>query len=180
MSEIAKHAEAVGQFLDSLRGSASLETALQQQAQKLIVLLDRCPMDVVEATALLKVFRGMPWTEKQLQMLTDKVAEVQASPGKSVALKRQALQDFTALPHYLTSGQWELLSGTKVNSNHKMNVILKHAVALGLRVPSEPSMQMVTALFLSVTHDTEDLQNMLPSMLHECLKAVKTSFKAAQ
>jgi len=102
MCELAKHALAVGEFLNGLRGTASLEKAAQVQLQKLLTLIGEESMSVSEATDFLKVLRNMPWNEQQLKMLTDQVADMQACPGKPAMSRRQALQNFTAIAHYFT------------------------------------------------------------------------------
>ena len=60
---------------------------------------------------------------------------------------RMKLQDYTAVLNYLTDAQWQQLLGDEASRDAKLRTVTDHAVALGLRNPTENTIQMITALF---------------------------------
>ena len=69
---------------------------------------------------------------------------------EAVAAKVAAVEpktsDYLQLPNYLTADISDQLRSSELNSSRRLDVVCRHAAALGLRCPSEKSIAMLLAL----------------------------------
>jgi hypothetical protein len=78
------------------------------------------------------------------EALAAKVAALESKTSEASGRRRN--QDYLQLPNYLTADIWDQLRSSKLNSAQRLDVVCRHAAALGLRCPSEKSIAMLLAL----------------------------------
>ena len=88
--------------------------------------------------------------------------------------KRRQMQDFMAVHHYLTAGMWDAFKDSTIPSEVKLQGLLSHAMKLGLRTPSEPSLKWLCSLWLWITLDGATLTRMDMVSKGMRLKTVKS------
>lgn len=82
-------------------------------------------------------------------------------------------QDFKNIHNYLTQQQWAGMLDAEVPSDVKLTSLLSHAMRLGMRAPTEPSMKWIVSMATVCSNDSVSLQRM-----DEFTKAIK--YKAAK
>ena len=122
--------------------------------------------------------QAMQWPPEELASLQASViASVNRAPvSKTQGAVRRGLQNYVHHLAYFTETQWGVLCSSR-DPQLKMDTILNHMAGLGLRTPSEPTYQSLTALFLWASEEAVALEQMYPSAKHETLKAIKSQFK---
>ena len=147
-----KRALAVKDLLDACADTSAFPTALETQTQCLLKDLDRVAFSVKEAAEAIRSLKGFP--AKELACLSDKtmgrIATTTHHDGSHAS--RSQLQDFMAIGHYYTEVQWEFFL-SDASDSEKLDLLLKHANSLGMRNPSESSVQMIVALYLLIVDD---------------------------
>ena len=77
-------------------------------------------------------------------------------------------QDFKNIHNYLTQQQWAGMLDAEVPSDVKLTSLLSHAMHLGMRAPTEPSMKWIVSIATVCSTDPVSLQRM-----DEFTKAIK-------
>ena len=116
-------------------------------------------------------------TEKDslLKPIVGKAAALPVEPA--VEAGRKVLQDYTALHSYLPASLWEVLQSAEVSASAKLERCLVHCGNLGLRNPSEGSMQVLTAIYMLCNDGQDNFDRMAPAMRMQTYKAIKSEFK---
>ena len=173
--------DAVGKFLNALVGTASMDVARPQQVHAIISAINSLQTmtlsDAAAATEKLTTFNFWTAAEKD-SMLAAVVAKAgsEASSATGSAQLRRCSQDYSAVHGYLPAKLWLMLcSDTEVTTN-KLESLLMHCSNLGMRTPSEGTMQIITAIYL-LTADAKSFDSMAPSVKLNAYKAVKTTFR---
>lgn len=96
----------------------------------------------------------------------------------TMAFVRTPLQDWAELSHYMSAGMWETQSSPSIQQSQKLNMLLSHFVALGLRWPSEPTIRVLASVYILCAEDHSQALNMSPQMKYEIFRAVKTALKS--
>ena len=184
--QILDHIDALGNFFTSMASMPrALEKARPLQIQSLKSSLANPVLNVREATDILNSLATMAFlSEDEKMQLSDVIVEkVNQAPHAEAAPKTTAnggkkdLQDYVALVHYMTEDMWIDLQSDERSASWKMNALLDHCVKLGLRNPSEPSMQCLTAVYL-LTAERAALANMTPQTRLTTLQALKTKLRS--
>ena len=139
-----------------------------EHVQSLFKAMSLQPEDAASVAAML---RAMPWPESDTQASLTALSEACARSGPI----RAKLQSYLNLQSYFTEAQWDTMLGTD-SSAEKLELLLTHLVALGLRNPDERTLQLVTALYLKVTQGAA-ASSMAGSEKHANLVHVKKTFK---
>jgi hypothetical protein len=71
--------------------------------------------------------------------------------------RRRTSQTFLSLPNYGDADFWMLMKDPAVPSGAKLDGILRLAISLGLRCPTEPTIKLITSLYLLVTEGPEEV-----------------------
>ena len=139
--------DAVQKFLCLMHCSdangAAFREAEKAQAAALVAKLRKSDVTVQTAAHLVKTIKIGPWSPETLHELLEVVASATTAPTCS---NGNGTQDFTNVADYLTAKVWELLKGNSTIKT-KLDHFCWFLVALGLRNPSERSMQSITAFF---------------------------------
>ena len=162
--------QAVKAFLDSVNGTSGFGDTCRMQAEHVQSMLNAMvvqPENVAGVTAML---RDMPWPE------TDTQASLAALNEACARSARVKLQNYLSLQSYFTEAQWATMLGNDHSHSAKLEVLLTHLAALGLRNPDERTMQFVTAMYLQVTEGAA-ADRMAGSAMHASLQHVKNNFK---
>ena len=172
---------AVQTFLGSSTklGVAAFQSAKIAQHKALLALIRETPLCLATATATNKAFDQELWTEDELILLT--TAVMQRVTMSTIALPitqglRRGMQNYTAVANYFTEHQWFALRNAQVSDGAKMQMVVDHLVAMGLRCPTESTVQAATCLYLLVA-DPEKAHTMHPSMKLFTFQAMKSKLK---
>ena len=129
---------AAQKFLTSVRHLPSFKEARNKQVELVAKKLAANPLSVEQAASLVALLDDGIWEEyldglKGLLCLTE-------GGGK----KNAPLQDYLAMPHYLTAAMWKVLSEDQ--RSVALEKLCRHLRALGLKNPSEVTQGMVLCL----------------------------------
>ena len=128
-----KQIEASQRFLRGLRSLASFEEVRSRQYRHLRGVIEKAPLVSTACVAdLVSSLDASVWEHAQIEelkaLLADKLGEV----GK----ERRAMQDYVCLPLYLDQSVWNMLQTTS-EQGERFERLCRHAIALGMRCPSE-------------------------------------------
>jgi hypothetical protein len=84
------------------------------------------------------------------------------------------MKNYEQFVHYLSQDLWRCLSSERGIAAEKL---VDHLISLGLRNPSETTMQRVTAVLLLCTEGEAAIRTMPPMALHEIYKNMKRTLK---
>ena len=135
---LESHVRAAQKFLTSVRHLPSFKEARNKQVELVAKKLAANPLSVEQAASLVALLDDGIWEEhldglKGLFCLTE-------GGGK----KNAPLQDYLAMPHYLTAAMWKVLSEDQ--RSVALEKLCRHLRALGLKNPSEVTQGMVLCL----------------------------------
>lgn len=68
------------------------------------------------------------------------------------------------------------LKNASTSSSAKLDMLLRHMLALGCRCPFEPTLKLVTSLWLCLSESPQSILAMSAAMKHAFLRGVKASF----
>ena len=176
---LREHLEALGPFLDKLRSNACFAQAVQVQRQRLESFLGSVALSPGEASSVTDLVQDMPWPAGDLDhILAAVVASTGTCPGVDTHYGRLKLQDYAALNNYFTKAQWFQLLSDDLGHDDKLQLICDHAVALGLRNPTEITMRAIAALFLLSSDGHAKARVMSPGFKNQMFRHSKRLFKA--
>jgi hypothetical protein len=148
-------------------------------------------MSLIQASALAELLKSLATSTPEKATLAERLAEIPWASGEHAEIamaplaelakppkRRRLQQNFSAYVHYLTIGHWQQMADMEIPPDVKLQGILSHALKLGLRLPTEPSMKLLTTFWLMVTHDGQELNRMdvVTKMIR--LKAAKQVFES--
>jgi hypothetical protein len=172
MAGIIKHAQAIKALLSAVQGTAAYQKTLDAQSRSLAAAIDNATFSLEEATGLIEELKAFPDAEKT--MLTAKATERIAAPSQKIT--RHCLQDFCFVPHYLTEATWNLLQDDSEPTHVKLDALLQAAIHLGMKCPSETSMQTICAMHLLLEGKKKAL-GLSPAMKLQMARNVKAKFR---
>ena len=144
---IVHDVEEVHKFL-RVHAIAASEAAHAQivyaQCKQLILKFNTSPMTLDEATRVLEVLADGPWTPAQALELRSACANG-ARPG--TCSTSQKCQTFHDPENYLTPTVWKILQSDSYTDKTKLNTYAMLLNKLGLRHPTEKTLQHCTAKF---------------------------------
>ena len=151
------------------KASASYAASLQKDIRQ-------ANLSFGDLAKIMPKVRELPLQDDDLNSLMVAVAE---PPGGSGPLTsgsgRQQLQRYEAFVNYLPQHLWNSL---KSNQAIAMEKLVKHMVALGLRNPTEPTMQKLTAILVLCTEGEAGARTLPPMSGNEILRMFKKQLKA--
>ena len=133
-----KQIRASQKFLRTVQHLPSFAEAREKQADALLKEISKTPVQVEQAAAVVELLDSSIWgphvyTSKSAVTLED-----------SVERKYVPLQDYLALPHYLTTGLWKSLA--EDFKSLALEKLCKHCRQLGLSNASEVTQAMILTL----------------------------------
>ena len=165
--------------LDDLLGAqqkvaskSSFETMLTNQFQFMMGKLDHLAgqVSLAEAAAISNALATSLWTVPQREALVEKVSSCTTLGSNKKA--RRPLQTLTAFSCYLTASDKTLLA-SDAHSIVKLEGVVARCMALGLHLPSEPTVAGIVATMIECGIKAES-----DSAKWELLKAFKSIIKA--
>ena len=144
-SRVSKQVDASQRFLRGLQSLPSFAETRSKQAEQLLATVERVQnFTVEEANKVLEIFSESLWgpdlSERFKAQLSARTNLIQPS-----ACGRRPLQNYLALPRYLTQSLWASLQGSEPEEL-RLEKLVRHAARLGLRCPTEPTFAMLLAL----------------------------------
>ena len=144
-SRVSKQVDASQRFLRGLQSLPSFAETRAKQAEQLLATVERVQnFTVEEANKVLEIFSESLWgpdlSERFKAQLSARTNLIQPS-----ACGRRPLQNYLALPRYLTQSLWASLQGSEPEEL-RLEKLVRHAARLGLRCPTEPTFAMLLAL----------------------------------
>lgn len=180
MAGVVEHVQAVKTLLQAVSGTPSYAKVLESQVRAISNVIDASALSVADAALIAEALKAFPEAEKTA--LTAKVAERIAAPHAALkgSSTRASLQDFGHLMQYLTEEQWQALQDEQQPTHLKLEVLLMACVRLGLKCPTEASVQLMTALHLLMTEGAAKTAAMQPGVKLEMARSIKSKLKSMQ
>jgi hypothetical protein len=175
-SQLLTHLAAVKKFLDGMHGADCFGDVVKSQSASVQMALQCVEVSLEDGQKIIDVLRDMKWPPEVLQSLLRQVGE---KIGQTSSGAKTKLQSFEAISGYFTAQQWTVLLCQETDKARKLDLIVGHAVALGLRNPSEPCYQSLAALYLLVSEGHDKAYSMQGAYKHEVLKHTKRQLKKA-
>lgn len=135
---LEKHILAAQKFLGTVRHLPSFSEARDKQVENVLKKLQKSPLHVEQAAALVERLDSSIWGSHVDVLKSAVVLE------DALEKKNTPLQDYLALPHYLTTGLWKSLS--EDTRGVALEKLCKHGKLLGLTNASEASQAMILLL----------------------------------
>ena len=167
------HLEAVRKFAVSMGAHPGKEDVLDSQFAHIREILQTTMLTLEEAEKVVVALRAIPWPTAKVDVLMSCVSE---RVSKAVPFGKSKLQDYTALGSYFSESHWQQLL-QEGPTEPKVELIIVHAANLGLKFPTEKTVQHITALALYVGEGYAKSRNMLPAMKFEFLQHIKRLMK---
>ena len=174
--------DAAHRFLSSLQRSRGLAAAKALQLQSLVDVIGAATLSLEEgASANSKFLEFVLWNqdeqEKLLAVVLARIGEAPASAGPAAG-KRTSLQNYMNLMLYMPSSLWDELGCNNPGASlSKLIALMSHCINLGLRTPSEGTMQTACAIYLLCHEGQDAFDCMTPAVRMNNYKAIKQSFK---
>ena len=144
--------------LNEAKGKASHVVISKLQSAALVQVINDAEITVTERADLTVAISKLEWcnVEDQTHALSA-LADFQVEPAKKKG--RRAQQNFTTLVQYGTEAFWHDFTSIHASPAAKLHVLLEHAAKVGLRCPSEPTIKMLTSMWLVAAHSRSELQS---------------------
>ena len=162
------------------------------QAAAVWVRSDDVEYSLTQSRACAALTQGLRLTTQDVILITQAVSAVQwARPEHGAAIMdrvakssiaglaggRAKQQNFEALHYFLGPSMWGVLVSKDYECKPKVDVLCDHAFVLGLRNPTEPTFQKMTALVLLCHEGSLAARALGPARLQDMLKLMKDSFR---
>ena len=172
--------DAAQKFLGSLATQpASLDVARPMQMKALLTMIENCSFSLEEQTeANVKLTSCTHWLAEEKSVLISAIVKRNdvSVPFAPVVTSRRALQDYSCVAAYLPAKLWDLLCSETAEAK-KLEALLTFACHLGLRVPSEGTTQLISAVFMLCHLGTDGFDRLTPTEKMNTYRAVKCEFK---
>ena len=172
---LVEHVQAIKTLLAAVIGTPSYQKTLESQANALSNAFESSTFSLLDAAAIAEELKALP--QQQQIELTAKLMDRVGSPAKPASAGRLALQDFTNFCHYLTESTWAKLQSDEL-PHGKLEILLLAAVRVGLRNPSETSVQHLCAMHLLMSEGKSKSMQLTPAVKLECARNLKAKFKS--
>jgi hypothetical protein len=175
MENLLLHVEAARKVLESMRTSRCYGEASVGQASRLEADILRTNLLPTDAARLLDAIGKVPWSsEEDLERLHTAISTASTSQQASRNTFRVPNQNYETLFRYYTAAHW---NASQEFSEEARFAFVKLAVALGMRNPTEKSVQVLTAIVLIIELGIDKAKQLSPNMLNDRLKHIKKVVK---
>jgi hypothetical protein len=143
--------------LDSAKGTSTHEALSRAQSAALVQLISEATLTPVEQCDLMTLVTEVSWfKDVHLAKVTAALEAPEASID-AMSKRRRPQQEWPAFLDYGTEHMWTELGNPRATPNARLHVILTWAGKLGLRCPSEPTLKLLTCVWLASVHSKEAL-----------------------
>lgn len=174
MANLARHCDAVENLLAAVQGQPCWPDVSSKQAQALLAQLRKQPVSIEQAAELATKVGAMSWAPGDCNKMLNRIGAMSGEAAVPGLIVRRKQQNFENIGFYLSQQNWADMAQ---NEPTAVDTIAACAVALGLRNPTEPTIQRITALFLLCVEGQASTLSMQPAQLHEFFKMVKRQSK---
>ena len=176
--KLQSHLQGVQKLLGNLQGQPCCEAVAKVQATQVLSSMQGAKLCPDQASTLVEIITASAWPSAVVPKLLEGVSNcISSSPMLAMTGARAKMQSWEGIYQYFTMQQWYCLSDTAVVEEAKLDVILDHAVALGLRSPSEGTGQMLACLHQSAVHGPDKVKVLPHDRLLGAVHHVKRVFK---
>lgn len=142
---------------------STAQQATEAQAAAILSKLTLVPgLSLKDASGVLETLRQGPWSPAQLEAFACKVSNLAAQPEAAAARRPASIVQSLLCPEaLLTEGDWQELQQPG-SMRAKMTRLASALLLLGLRWPSERSVQSVVALLLVASEGFEATMLLAP------------------
>ena len=176
-AQLVSHLQALGSFMKQIKNTPSFADVCSNQRSHYSQQLSTMTLSIQEASQVADALKNMPWGAGVLESMLQELAEKTAVSAPNPKGSKTNPQDYRSVPSYFTNDHWAMLKGS-VSSMRKLEAIVGHAIRLGLKVPSEPTFQVITALYIASTNSVAP-RDMASADKYQMLQYIKKVFKKA-
>lgn len=178
MTSLQELLEASASFVVSLPPGPLREQACQRQFASVMRLISVTRLTVMQAVGCNdRINQLHEWTPQQREEMHSAIlAASQLAEAETVAARR-GLQDYTLIINYMPESLLQTLRAETVDDLTKLETLLMHCISLGMRTPSEPTFQLLTALHVLDTSGIQQLSSTPLGMRYQVLQGVKQTFR---
>ena len=171
MDELRVHVVAVKHYLETVEGAANYIALARSRQDQLVQMISRSIVQPREASLLVETLRSIRWPDGLLPPLLAAV-DVAMNNRKP---HRFALQDFAAVKNYYRPSVWAV--GGRMDE--KLMEVTSTPIELGLKNPTEGTVQTITGVYLCVAEGSaEAAVRLSPQTKHDTFRFVKSRLKA--
>lgn len=171
------HLESIAGFMEQIGEGAAAQRVLAMQREHTMQLIRSVgKFSVADGAKVCAALNKVPWRPVEREELVSMVADCMTEAPPSGT--RSILQDYSSIAVYYTANHWDLLRAEQVSSAAKLEAVLSHAVVLGLRNPSENTLQALAALYIACAEGLGKGICLAPSMKYAILQQTKKSLRA--
>ena len=171
MSAIVEELKAVVGLLDGCPGSQR-DALAAAHAESIIAKLSGLRFSVAELSAVLKVVEGVQWPGDCKERVYKAAIDCTSTP------KHVKNQTFLHLPQYMTEPLVRALEAPS-HFKAKISYLVQFLLALGVRAPTERSVQSIVGTLVVVSNGFEATQSQEPSYLLSLVVEFKSMLHAA-
>ncbi len=152
--------------LAELAGQPHHEALSKVQAAAVVASITSQQLPVNTVADLATEVLDIKWHPADLQRVLAALSPDRApAPGK----RRKAMQSWEAVLDYCTESDWETLLASDASSGAKMELIIRVAVGVGLRCPTEPTIKFLASWWLCCSTKPEDIWRNITSLCDSCV-----------
>ena len=159
--QVEAHLSGVQKLLSSLQGQPCLAQVAKGQCDSILLCLKGGCLTMHQAAQLNTLVTNTDWPGSLSAQLLEAIASRTSTTPSVSANARTGMQAWESLFNYYTMQQWHCLSDLRIADSSKLDIVLDIAVGLGLRWPSEPTVQLMTTLW-RLACDGPDQVKLLP------------------
>lgn len=174
MAAVLEQLPAVATLLQSVKHAPCFGQIAVAQRISLEQLIGLQKLEVSEAAAIIKQLQAMPWDQNDLNALLESVARASATAVSTSPASK--LQNFEPFDDYFTEQHWALFRDSAATDT-KMHTLLQHLSMLGLRFPTESTVQRVVAFYLAITEGFAKAADLSPQVKLDTVRFFKKKIK---
>ena len=167
-------------LLQRHQGSPNLTnlSRLQADAVREVIRQGSAQLSATFRAELAELLMTVPWAPSDGEAV---ISSLTPKGDPEIRTGRRCQQRFApAFLSYFTEAQWVALSDASIDAYTKLDTILNHMGALGLRCPAEGTIKMLTTFWISVSHQLDELQVLSFSAKSAFLRVVKKTFDSSR
>ena len=171
------HVLAVRTLLGGMTSATGYADAVALRHTELLSMIQQTRISAPVVPELVTSLRQIRWPNAAESMAPLMTAMNSATPRILPATNNHDYQDYTSVIGFYTSRHWLILCGDG-DATSKLDCLLDTPVQLDLKVPSEPTVQLLTAVYLASVEGSIDRAIARSSRVkNTTLKFIKRAFK---
>ena len=162
--------------LSDQAGTAMHKAVSKMQAAALVSMVKTAVLTDDEKADVSSLIVALSWfCPEDCSAVVDAMV-AKGSAGEAAGKKRRGLQDYTAFLGYGHADFWKLMANPSVPPASKLTSLCQWLLKLGLRLPSEHTIKLVTSFWMMQVHSAESLATLTVEQKIVYLRHVKVTF----